>query len=440
MSTAPARDGLRDFLLIWFGQLISGIGSRLTSFALGVWVYTTTGSTTKFAMVFVAMAIPILLVSPFAGALVDRWDRRRTMIVCEVVSALTIAVMALVAATGHLSMWMIYIGVGLSSVTNAFLQPAYSASVPLMVGHERLVRLNGLIQTGQGISLVGGPALAGVLMKFFGISGVLMADAATFVVGAVCIAIAVVPRPVRENTDETSLLQEAHDGWRYVSERPGLLGLLTLSTISSFLFAIVSIAITPLILIVVHNDEGLLGLQMSLACSGLLVGGLLVVVFGGPGQKIHALLGFSIISGLAVAAHSMSPSLTLLIVAGFVMFLAIPPAQSANTALWQTKVPSHLLGRCMTILRVAVETVQPLGYVLAGPLAEYVFEPAMMPGGAFADSVGRVIGTGPGRGLALMFLILGLGMTLVAVAGYAIRSIRRVERDLPDAPMSAVAV
>jgi len=102
-SITAKRPGLRDFLLIWFGQLVSGVGSRLTSFALGVWVYETTGSTTKFALVFVAMAVPVVLISPFAGALVDRWDRRRTMIVCELVSAGTIAALALSVATGHLS-------------------------------------------------------------------------------------------------------------------------------------------------------------------------------------------------------------------------------------------------------------------------------------------------------------------------------------------------
>ncbi len=440
---APAvrSAGLRDFLLIWFGQLISGVGSRLTSFALGVWVYDTTGSTTQFAMVFVAMSVPALIVSPFAGALVDRWDRRRIMIVCECVSAGVIAVMALLVATGHLGMWMIYAGVGLSAVTNAFLQPAYAASVPLLANRDQLVRLNGMIQTGQGFSLVGGPALAGVLMQFMGVTAVLAVDALSFVVGAVCIALASIPRPVREQSDDpTSLLQEAHEGWRYVAERPGLLGLLSISAISSFLFAIASIAITPLVLSVAHNDKSLLGLQMSLACSGLLVGGLMITAWGGPKHKINGLLGFSLISGLAIAAHSLVPSLTLLIVAGFIMFLSIPPAQSASYALWQSKVPSQLLGRCMAILRMTSESALPLGYLLAGPLAEYVFEPAMMPGGALADSMGKIIGIGPGRGLALMFLVLGLAVALVAAAGYAIRCIRRVEQDIPDAPLPMVAI
>ncbi len=432
------RKGLRDFLLIWFGQLVSGVGSRLTSFALGVWVYDTTGSTMQFAMVFVAMAVPVMLVSPFAGALVDRWDRRRIMIVCESVSALTIAALALSVATGNLSMWQIYLGVGLTAIANCFLQPAYAASVPLLANRDQLVRLNGLIQTGQGFALVGGPALAGILMKFFGLASVLWVDAATFVVGAVCIAIARIPRPQRSEEDAPDLLREAHDGWRYIAERPGLFGLLLLSTASSFVFAIASIAITPLVLAVANGDKALLGLQMSLGCSGLLVGGLLITLWGGTRHKIHSVLGFSIFSGLMIALHGVAPSLTLLIVAGFLMFLSIPPAQSASYALWQSKVPSQLLGRCMAMLRMTSEAALPLGYLLAGPLAEYVFEPAMMPGGALASTVGAAIGVGEGRGLGLMFIVLGLAMSAIAAAGYAMRSVREIDSALPDAPDAVV--
>lgn len=438
-QSAHSLPGLRNFLLLWFGQLISGVGSRLTTFALGLWVYQTTGSTTRFALVFVAMAIPAFLLLPFAGALVDRWDRRRTMVVCECVSVAVIGTMALLVAIGQLQLWYVYLGVGLTAIANTFLQPAYAASVPLLAKREQLTRVNGLIQTGQGLALVGGPVLAGILMSMMGIIGVLVVDALTFLVGAVCIALARIPRPARDPEAEDNLLREAHEGWRYVAERPGLLGLLGISAAGSFLFAIASIAITPLVLIVVNQDERLLGLQMSLACSGLLVGGLLITIWGGPKRKIDGLLGFSLLSGLAIAAHGLAPSFTLLVIAGFLMFLSIPPAQSASYALWQTKVPSHLLGRCMAILRMTGEAALPLGYLLAGPLAEYVFEPMLMPGGRLADTVGTLIGVGEGRGLGMMFIVLGGLMAAVAAIGYGIRSIRQVERDLPDAEAPVAA-
>ena len=466
MSTLLARvSGLRNFLLIWMGQLISGVGSRLTSFALGLWVYRTTGSTTQFAMVFMAMAVPTLLLAPFAGALVDRWDRRRTMIVCECVSAGVIGVLALLAATDGLALWHVYLGVGLSTMANVFLQPAYAASVPLLADREQLTRVNGLIQTGQSLALVGGPALAGVLVALAGIPGVLVVDALTFVAGALFLVMARIPAQPRAaaaaavqsgaeqvegeqvegeladtgHAGEVGLLREVRDGWHAIASRPGLRGLLGINAATSFLFAVASIATTPLVLSVVNQDERLLGLQMSLACSGLVVGGLLVTVFGGPRNKMRGVLLFTAVAGVAIAAHGLAPSFALLIVAGFAMFLTLPPAQASQMALWQSKLPPQTLGRRMATVRMTSEAALPLGYLVAGPLAEFVFEPAMMPGGALADTVGAVIGVGPGRGLGLMFLILGVCMSAVALFGYGVRGIRRIDHDVPDAPAHSAA-
>lgn len=425
--------GLRDFLLIWAGQLVSGVGSRLTSFALGIWVYQTTGSTTRFALIFVAMALPALLLAPFAGALVDRWDRRRTMILCEAVSAATLLLMALLFATDHFALWHVYAGVGITAVTSTFLQPAYAASIPLLANQDQLNRVNGMVQLGNGAALVGGPALAGVLMSLFPITGVLLADALTFAIGVLALAAARVPRPVRDTNEEANLWKEAATGFRYVRERPGLLGLLAVFGLSNFFFGIASIAITPLVLSLTHNDERLLGLQMSIGCSGLIVGGLAMSVWGGPRSRIHSMLGFSLLAGLFLAIHGLAPSFALVTVAGFALFLTMPFTNSANAALWQSKVPAALQGRCFAIQRVLSESAMPLGYCLAGPLAEYVFEPLLAPGGALADSVGQWIGVGAGRGLALMFIVLGVSMMLVAAGAFAVRAIRRIEGDLPDA-------
>lgn len=430
--------GLRDFLLIWVGQLVSGVGSRLTSFALGIWVYQTTGSTTRFALIFVAMAVPALLISPIAGALVDRWDRRRTMIVCDAVSALTMFALALLYATDTLALWHVYAGVGISAMANAFLQPAYAASIPLLASQEQLTRVNGLVQTGFAIAQVGGPLLAGVLVSTISMQGVLIVDALTFVIGVVALLFARVPRPARSEDAEQSLWQEAATGFRYVRDRGGLLGLLLVFGATNFLFGIASIAITPLVLS--FADATLLGVQMAVGGCGLLLGGLAMSTWGGPRRRIHGVLGFSLAAGVLLAVHGLAPSFALVLVAGFGFFLTLPVLNASNAALWQSKVPADLQGRCFAIQRVLSEAAMPLGYCLAGPLAERVFEPLMAPGGALAGSVGAWIGVGPGRGLGLMFIVLGVLMTLVAASAYAVRAIRRIEDEIPDAPILAAGV
>lgn len=430
--------GLRNFLLIWTGQLISGVGSRLTSFALGVWMLQTTGSTTRFALIFVAMAVPALLVLPIAGALVDRWDRRRTMIACEATSAATMLVLAGLLAAGQLAYWQIYVGVAITSLANAFLQPAYAASIPLLVDQRQLSRVNGLVQTGFAVAQVGGPLLAGVLVSTLSMPGVLALDALSFACGMVVLVLARIPRPARTQDEQgDSLLHEAATGLAYVRARPGLLGLLVVFGASNFLFGIASIAITPLVLSVA--DPALLGVQMAVGGSGLLLGGLVMTVWGGPRRRVVGVLGFSLLAGASLAAHGLLPSFALLVVAGFVFFLAVPVINASNASLWQVKVPADLQGRCFAIQRILSEAAMPLGYCLAGPLAEFAFEPLMAVDGPLATTVGVWIGVGPGRGLGLMFVMLGVSMMLVAVGAWCVRAIRRVEDELPDARVEAAA-
>lgn len=427
--------GLRNFLLIWAGQLVSGVGSRLTSFALAIHVYQTTGSTTRFAMIFVAMAVPAIVVAPFAGALVDRWDRRRTMLACELVSAVTLVAMAVLLAFDALALWLVYVGVGISALANTFLQPAYAASIPLLASQRQLDRVNGMVQTGFAVAQVGGPLLAGVLVGAIAMHGVMLVNAATYLVGAIALYVARVPRPVaavEQQEGDNNLWREAATGFRYVRERPGLLGLLTVFGISNFLFGIASIAITPLVLS--FADVELLGVQMAIGGVGLLLGGVAISTFGAPRRRVVGVLGFYIVAGLLLAAHGLGPSFALVVVAGFLFFITLPVINSSNAALWQTKVPSHLLGRCFSIQRVLSEAAMPIGYGLAGPLSEHVFEPLLAPDGALAHSLGQLIGVGAGRGIGLMFMVLGGVMALVAIAAYAVPAIRRVEQELPDAP------
>jgi MFS family permease len=427
--------GLRNFLLIWFGQLVSGVGSRLTAFALGVWVLQTTGSTTRFAMVFVAMAVPSLLISPIAGALVDRWDRRRTMIACEAISATTMLAMAGLLASGHLAMWHIYVGVGITALANAFLQPAYAASIPLLATSDQLTRVNGLVQTGFAIAQVGGPLLAGILVSTISMQGVLIVDALTFLTGLLALVWARIPRPQRSSDDEErGLWHEAATGFAYVRDRRGLFGLLIVFGLSNFMFGIASIAITPLILSLA--DPALLGMQMAIGGVGLLIGGVAMTTWGGPRRRVVGVLGFSMLAGLFLAAHGLRPSFALVVVAGFLFFLSVPIINASNATLWQSKVPADLQGRCFAIQRVLAEAAMPLAFCLAGPLAEHVFEPLMAVDGPLAGSIGLLIGTGPGRGLSLMFIVLGLSMVAIAAVAWSVRSIREVEEQLPDAPVA----
>jgi len=423
--------GLHDFLLIWAGQLISAVGSRLSSFALGIWVLRTTGSPIDFAMTFVAMTIPALLVSTISGALVDRWDRRRTMIACDSLSAATMLVIAALGAKGQLTTWHIYLAVGAASLFDAFRAPAFAASIPLLVPKNRLPRVNGMAQTGRAVAEIIGPLLAGVLVSTISLLGILILDALTFLVGLATLVAARIPRPVPAAAkNRQGLFQEAAIGWRYVHERPGLMGLMAIYGSNQLWFSIACIVIAPLLLS--FGDPTRLGLQYAITGIGLLLGGIAMAAWGGPRKRIHGVLAFSALAGLCLAVHGFRPSFMLVAVAGFVFFLMLPVIAASSNSLWQTKVPVHLQGRCFAMQRVLFHVTTLIGYCAAGPLAQYVFEPLLTKHGGLAGSVGSVIGVGPGRGFALMFITLGTLMTLIAVAAYSIPAIRNID-ELADA-------
>lgn len=425
-------DARRAFLVIWIGQLISVIGSRLSTFALGIWVLEKTGSTTEYAFIFVCMAVPALILTPFAGALVDRWDRRIVLIAADLVSGATVLALGVLLATHQIALWHVYVAAGLQAVATGFQVPAYMASIPLLVPKEQLARANGLVQTAFAAAQIIGPALAGVLVSTISLHGVLYVDFVSYLASVIALSFVSIPRPTPGGGEEAgALLKEAAEGWQFVRERAGLVGLLAIFGFSNFLFGIVSILITPLVLS--FTNAAALGLQMSAGGCGLLAGGIAMSAWGGPKKRIHGVLAFTILAGLLLAAHGLVANIVFLAAIGFVFFISLPVMNASQDAIWQLKVPAALQGRCFAIQRVLAEGAMPLGYVLAGPLADRVFEPLLAPRGALATSVGRVIGTGPGRGIALIFILAGLGMALSGAAGYAVRAVRNVESDLADA-------
>lgn len=424
-------NGLRDFLLIWSGQLISAIGSRLSIFALGIWILRTTGSTTEFAMTYLAMDVPVLLASPFAGALVDRWDRRRVMIACDSLCALTTFVLVALLASQRLAIWQVYAGVGLLSLCSAFHSPAFSASIPLLATEQQLPRVNGMVQTGDAVAVILGPLLAGALVSTISLHGVLTIDALSFLVAVGGLAVSRIPRPARAlHAAQTSLLKDAAVGWHYVYSRPGLMGLMLLGGFKGFVFSIAAVLIMPLLLS--FADPAMVGLQYAIGGAGMLLGGLAMAAFGAPRRRVNAILGLTLVCGFFLAVHGLRPSRVLVTAAGFVMFLTLPMGAALNTSLWQRKVRVDLQGRCFAIQQVLSSAATPLGYALAGPLAERVFEPLLLSGGALSGSIGLAIGVGPGRGIALMFIVLGVLMMLAATLAHGVAAIRRVD-DLPDA-------
>jgi MFS family permease len=426
--------GMRTFFVIWSGQLVSTIGSGLTSFALGVWIYQETGSVTLFALNLLAFAIPNLLVSPFAGALVDRYDRRWVMILSDTGAGLATLSIAALYITGNLQVWNIVLATAFNSAFSTFQWPAYSAVTTLLVPKEQLGRAGGMVQVGEAISQLLAPAAAGALFVTIGLGGVIVIDFATYLFAIVTLLVVRVPSPEKSAAGEEgkgSIWKEALYGWTYISARAGLLGLLLVFAASNFVSGMIFPLITPMILDMTSAD--VLGYLMSIVGVGMLVGTLTMSVWGGPKRRIHGVLGFLMLSGIFISMLGVSPLIPVLAVAGFFIMFTMPIINGSSQAIWQSKVAPDVQGRVFSVRRMIAWSMMPLAYIVAGPLADRVFNPLLLEGGALADSVGQLIGVGPGRGTGFMFIIVGAVSILVAAAGYLNPHVRNVEDELPDA-------
>jgi MFS family permease len=421
------------YILIYFGQLVSLIGSELTSFALGIWVYQHTGSVTQFSLISLFTMLPGLVISPVAGAFVDRSSRRWTMILCNCGAGLSIGVLALLLITGQLQVWYIYLIVAAISVFNAYHWLAYSAAITLLVPNRHFGRASGMTQMGEAVAKLIAPILAGVLLVTIHLQGIILLDFASFLFAIVTLVVVSFPEVKTANEKATKhlLLQEAAYGWSYITARPGLLGLLVFFVTTNFTVSIAEVLVTPLVLS--FTSATVLGKVLSLAGSGMLMGSLVMSVWGGPKRRVYGVFGGELLLGLCLVLMGLRRSVNLIIAAGFLAFFAVPIIVSSSQAIWQSKVAPYEQGRVFAVRRMLAWSSRPLAYLIAGPLADHVFEPLMLPKTLLAGSIGQLIGVGRGRGIGLLFSVMGLLTILTTVIAYQYQCLRLVEDELPDA-------
>jgi MFS family permease len=429
---------MRTFYTIWIGQLISTLGSGLTGFAMGVWLFQQTESVTLFALNILAFTLPNLIVTPFAGAIADRWNRRLVLIISDAGAGLATLSIWLLLISGRLEVWHVFIANAAASAFGAFQWPAYNASTTMLVPKEQLARAGGLNQIGEALSQLFSPAIAGFLFVSIGLDGIILIDFLTFGAAVFTLLLVRIPDPEKSaesRANQGTLLQEAKFGWAYITARPGLLGLLVYFSSVNFLLGFMNPLFTPYLLGLTTPD--IMGYIISLAGLGMLVGTIAMSAWGGPKIRIKGLLFFGGLGGGSFILFGLRPSLILIAASGFLFFFCLPIMNALSQAIWQTKVEPDIQGRVFAVRRMIASGLQPLGVILAGPLVDGIFEPLMVEGRALADVFGPIFGLGQGRGIGLLISLLGVGALAAAIIAYAHPRIRNLETELPDAVVPA---
>lgn len=429
--------GFKAFVIVWSGQILSILASGMTGFALSIWTFQRTGSATAMGAVQVFYLVPFLLVSPFAGALIDRHSRKLMMAVSDLVAVAGTAFVIVMNSMGCLELWHLFLAASLNGLGNSFQWPAYSAAVSVMLPKEQYSRANGMLGLMEAAPNILAPILAGTLLPFLGLGGILAIDLATFFIALIALSVVSIPNPPRTAEGERgkgSLLKEAFYGFHYIFERPGLRDLLFVFLGVNLFSTMGMTLIAPMILARTGSQAAILGIVQACMSGGAMVGGLLMSIWKGFRRQVSGLgLGLVCIGLFGSIPFGLGSSLAFWITAAVAGGIFGAIANAASQSIWQSKVAPDVQGRVFSSRRMISWLTTPVSPMIAGLLADFVFEPAARFGsGPLSAAIGSVSGAGPGAGMAFAILLSGCATALVGTFAFILPSVRNVEADLPD--------
>lgn len=413
---------MRLFLPIWIGQTLALLAREMSWFGLTLYAFGETRAATTLGLLGLAHFLPFLLVSPLAGALVDLWPRKRTLVLADPGGAAAALFLLALFLKGELGVWALYAASALSGLLGSFRWPALSAAVTTLVAKEDYARASGLMSLAESLAGVGAPLLAAALLRPAGLGGLLALDVLGSLTAVFLLLRVPLPDPPGLGQAQRPLLQDALFGFAYILRRPGLLGLQLVFFATNFFFSMANVLVPSFVLLRTGLSEAALGLVRSAGGLGALLGGALLALWGGPRRKVYGVVLGLALASLSLAALGLGRTLWVWALASFAEGFLVPILNGSNQAIWQAQVPPGLQGRVFSARRLIAWMANPLGMLLAGPLADRVFEPAFGERGA-------------GTGVLLVLVgVLGAGVALLA---FLFPQVRGVEDRLEDAEESA---
>lgn len=412
---------LRNFIIFWLGQSVSEIGNRLTGFGLGIWVYQNTHEVAGLSLVVFFTTLPGVLITPFVGALVDRWNRKWTIIFSDLAAATVTLTLIVLLLTNNLQIWHTYITAFCTSVCGSFQMIAKGAALPMMVKKNQIGRANGLIHFSTALGQLTAPILAGILLASIQIQGLLMVDLCSYFVGLLTLLIIDIPQPepiiqsnqsVRVNT----IIHDIAYGWNTVVENNTLLILLAFMSIHFLVDGMTTVLINPLVLS--FSSTKSFSVIMSIAACGMVGGSLSMTLWGGGKKHTSTLFTFTALNGVGLVIAGISPSIPIIALGLFISFFSLPITLSTNSTIWQSSVNGNIQGRVLSLFNTVIGLALAIGNLTASPFSDDLFEPMLLEGGLLSTSMGSIIGTGEGRGIGLLIIMAGMILFCLSIIFY----------------------
>lgn len=401
------------FLLLFAGEMISSVGSGLTSFGLGVYIFQKTGSAADMALVTLMGFLPSLLLSLPAGTLADRHDRRLLMMIGDGFSALGILFILFCMMQGEAALWQICLGVFVSSFFSALLEPAFRATITDLLNPDEYSKAAGLLSLAQSARFLISPVLAGALLAIADIKVLLIIDICTFfptVFAAASVRRSMKSAKIPEKGKKPSFLFSMKEGWQCIRQNRGLLILILISTLLTCFMGSFQILAQPLIL--AFADSSILGIGETVCACGMLASSLWLGVRGIRGGYIRTLALSLLAAGICMAGFAWQENIWMICIFGFLFFMTLPFANNCLDCLVRQVIPEELQGRAWGV----ISFLSQIGYVIAYTLA-----------GRLADECSKIFGISVGRGSALVILGAGLLLAAAAISLIPLKPVRQLE-------------
>lgn len=406
---------MRRVGLLVLGSFINSLGTGLTAFGLAIIMLRTYGTASSVAAVQLSSFAPVVLLAPAAGVLADRYDRRLMMMIGDAGSVLGLGIILMALSSPRPSLAWVCTGAVVSSCLAALTEPALRASVTDLVNEEDYVRSSGLLQLASAAKYLLAPAAAGLLMPVVGVRGLVLLDASTCIVTVACTATvrrSLVRQTVPQTTSQQEPDRDVMAGWRTIISSSGLRTLVVLMTLATLAIGVIQVLIKPILLPTVSTSH--MGMIETIAATGMLVGAALVTAWKSARPTTLLAAGLAA-TGAAMALVPLGPGAWWVAACGFLTFASLPLSQAGAEVLVRTRVDNARQARTWGTISLVTQMGYLVAYLCSGVMVDHVLQPLLSPGRLLSTSLGTIVGTGPGRGAALLVGLMGLVMAMVAL-------------------------
>lgn len=407
---------MKTYLLLWSTQSFSGLGSAMTSYALVIWSYTQKGSALMTALLMVSSYAPYVLLSIFAGALSDKWNKKKTMLVCDTLAAVTTVVMLILLRNDALKIWHLYLINGVNGIMNTVQQPASEVATTRVLPKKYYQRVGGLGYFARSLNSILTPIIATAVLGIAGMNAVVAFDLFTFGVAFITLAFGIrIPENEEAGEEQEKLLTSAKKGLMYLRKERGIFGLIMFLAAINLVASIYDAAFPAMMLSRNGGSEKTLGLVNAVIGVTTFVGSIFASFVKTPKSRVRVIcncLLFSMSTENFLLAFGRTPLVWC--IGGFLGWIAIPLMSTNLDAIMRLHVPEQMQGRVYSVRNSLQFFTIPVGYFLGGLLVDQVFEPIMAVQRE-GSMLTKMFGSGKGSGAAFLFFVIafaGIGVCL----------------------------